>query len=89
MDIRDDLLKTINDEISLDPSVTIVGDTDLLLTGLVDSLGVVDIVAWLEDRLEVAIDPIDIVIENFQTVELMLSFVDGLADVCTPDLAGN
>lgn len=79
MDIRDDLLKMINNEVSLDPSVTIVADTDLLLTGLVDSLGVVDVVAWLEDRLDVVIDPIDIVLENFQTVELMLSFVDGLS----------
>ncbi len=70
-----DLLKMINAEISLDPSVEIVADTDLLLTGLVDSLGVVDIVAWIEDRTDLIIDPGDIVIENFQTVEQMVRFV--------------
>lgn len=79
MDIRDDLLKMINDEVSLDPSVMIVSDTDLLLTGLVDSLGIVDVVAWLEDRLDVVIEPVDIVLENFQTVDLMLRFVDQLS----------
>ena len=39
--ITDDLLAFINDEISLDPSQEIGLETDLLLTGLVDSLGVV------------------------------------------------
>ena len=76
MDIRHDLLKMINEDISLDPTVEISSDTDLLLTGLVDSLGVVDIVAWIEDRTDVVIEPADIVLEHFQTVDLMISFVD-------------
>ena len=70
-----DLLKMINAEVSLDPSVEIVGETDLLLTGLVDSLGVVDVVAWIEDRTDLEIDPGDIVIEHFQTVDQMVQFV--------------
>lgn len=69
------LLALINTEVSLDPSEEVVADTDLLLTGLVDSLGVVQIVSWLEDRLGIEIDPSDVVLENFQTVELMLAFV--------------
>jgi acyl carrier protein len=69
------LLAMINAEVSLDPAEEVVADTDLLLTGLVDSLGVVQIVAWLEDRLGIEIDPSDVVLENFQTVELMLAFV--------------
>jgi acyl carrier protein len=50
-------------------------ETDLLLTGLVDSIGVVRIVTWLEDHLEIEIDSVDVVIENFQTVALMVDFV--------------
>ena len=49
--------------------------TDLLLTGLVDSLGVVMIVEWIEAELFVTIDPADVVLEHFQTVEAMLGFV--------------
>ena len=75
---RDDLLKLAN-ELSLDRSQDIVGDTDLLLTGLLDSLGVVEIVAWFEDRLGIEIDPADVVLENFQTVDKMLAFVDRLS----------
>ncbi len=69
------LLAMINAEVSLDPSEEVVADTDLLLTGLVDSLGVVQIVSWLEDRLGIEIDPSEVVLENFQTVEQMLAFV--------------
>lgn len=71
----DELLAMINAEVSFDPSEEITPDTDLLLTGLVDSLGVVQIVAWMEDRLGIEIEPVDVVLENFQTVERMVAFV--------------
>ena len=78
-DLDNELISLINDDISLDPSVEVEGSTDLLLTGLVDSLGVVQIVEWLEDRLGVEIDPGDVVLENFQTVDLMVAFMNRLA----------
>jgi acyl carrier protein len=55
----------------------VAGDTDLLLTGLVDSLGVVMIVEWIESRLGIAIDPGDVVLEHFQTVDAMVAFLQG------------
>lgn len=79
MNLRDDLLQLLNEEISLDSGQHIGNSTDLLLTGLVDSLGVIDVVAWLEDRLGVDIDPVDIVLEHFQTVDRMLGFVERLS----------
>ncbi len=78
-DLDNELISLINDDISLDPSVEVEGSTDLLLTGLVDSLGVVQIVEWLEDRLGVEIDPGDVILENFQTVDLMVAFMNRLA----------
>ena len=74
--ITERLLKMINAQVSLDPSVEIVADTDLLLTGLVDSLGVVQIVGWIEDELGIEVDPLDVVLENFQTVERMVAYID-------------
>ena len=76
MTFEDDLIKMISTEVSLDPTYEIVGDTDLLLTGLVDSMGVLVIVAWLEDRLGIEIDPVDVVLDNFQTVDQMLAYVE-------------
>jgi acyl carrier protein len=80
MTLQQDLLDFINADVSLDPSVTIVADTDLLLTALVDSLGVVEIVGWLQDRTGVIVDPMDVVLENFQTVDRMVALVERLLD---------
>lgn len=49
-------------------------DTDLLLTGLVDSLGVILIVNWMEDELAIAIDPADVVLDHFQFVHQMVAY---------------
>ena len=67
-----ELTEMIRTEITFGEPVT--ADSDLLLTGLVDSIGVVRIVTWMEDYLEIEIDPVDVVIENFQTVTLMVDF---------------
>ena len=77
--LAEGILELLNEELSLDPSVVIDQDTDLLLTGLVDSLGVVQVVAWIEDELDVSIDPIDVTLENFQTAGRMISFATRLA----------
>lgn len=53
----------------------IAPDTDLLLTGLVDSLGVVMVSTWIQDTLSITIDPGDIVLEHFQTVAQMVDYV--------------
>ncbi len=53
----------------------IAGDADLLLTGLVDSFGVVMIVGWIEANLGVVVHPGDVVLENFQTIDAMVSLL--------------
>lgn len=76
MTLESDLLEFINAEVRLDQSVAVVGDTDLLLTGLVDSVGVIEIVGWLEDETGIEVDPLDVVLANFQTVDRMIALVD-------------
>ena len=68
------LTSFIADEVALE-DYPVAGDTDLLLTGLVDSLGVVMIVNWIEATLGTTIDPADVVLENFQTIDQMLSYL--------------
>lgn len=68
----DELVAFVSEEVSEEP---IAPDSDLLLTGLVDSLGVVMIVEWIERRLDIAIDPGDVVLENFRTVDAMLGYL--------------
>jgi acyl carrier protein len=68
------LLAFIADDVALEDG-DIDGSTDLLLTGMVDSLGVVLIVEWIERTLGRTIDPADVVLENFQTVDSMMEFL--------------
>jgi acyl carrier protein len=50
--------------------------TDLLRSGLLDSMGVVQVVDWLEVRLSIEIDPADVTIEHFRSVDTILAYVD-------------
>lgn len=77
--LSEGILELLNEELSLDPSIIIDEETDLLLTGLVDSLGVIQVVAWIEDALDVSIDPVDVTLENFQTAGRMIRFASRLA----------
>jgi acyl carrier protein len=75
-DLSGALCAFIDAMVSLDPSVAVAPDTDLLLTGLVDSLGVVQIVAWMEAELGIDVEPTDVVLENFLTVDAMVGYVE-------------
>ena len=72
--LADDLLTYIAAEITLDPDAVFDAATDLLATGLVDSLGVIEVVDWLEARFGGEIDPGDVVLENFHSVQAMVDF---------------
>ncbi len=67
------LLKYINTEVSLIDD-DLDSDTDLLLTGAVDSLGVIGITQWLEDEAGFSVEPTDVTLDNFQTVDRMLAY---------------
>jgi acyl carrier protein len=67
------LLKFVQEEVAVSGR-ELAGDTDLLLTGAVDSLGVIRITQWLEDVGGIEVDPADVTLENFQTVDRMVTY---------------
>ena len=69
-----ELLAFVNDEVCLSDS-PIATDTELLLSGLIDSLGVIQIVEWIEHQLTVAVDPSDVILENFESVDRIVAYV--------------
>ena len=73
-DFAASLLAFITSDVALEDG-EIEGSTDLLLTGMVDSLGVVLIVEWIERHLGRPIDPTHVVLENCQTVDPMMEFL--------------
>ena len=76
MSVTAELETFIVDEIALGRGVrTIAADEDLLARGLIDSLGVSQLVAFLEDRFGVHVSDEDLTPENFQSLVRMEAFV--------------
>jgi len=60
-----------------------IGNDDLLLEGgIIDSLGILHVVTYLEHEFKITISDDDLVPENFQTIERMASFVH--SKTCAP-----
>lgn len=74
-----DLTDFIGAEVSLGQE-PVDADTDLVMSGLVDSLGVMRIVDWLESRMDIRIDPGDVVMEHFGSVAMMLDYLRNRGD---------
>lgn len=75
MEALTSLVAMITSELSRDSTVDIQGDTDLLMSGLVDSVGLVRLLDWLSTTYEVEIDPGDVEFENFRTPANIISFL--------------
>ena len=51
-------------------------DYDLLTGGVVDSLGLLKVVAWLEDEFDIGVDDSDLGPDSFRTVAAIKAYVD-------------
>ena len=58
------------------PTESLTPDYDLLSGGVIDSLGLLKIIAWLEDQFEVVVDDIEIAPEHFRTIAAINAFVE-------------
>lgn len=62
-------------ELMNDPSAQVADDEDLLLSGRLDSLGVMRLVAHLQETLGMEIPPEDVVLENFGSLRRIQTYV--------------
>ena len=72
--LADDLVDFIATDVALGAGF-LDADTDLVMTGLIDSLGVMMVVEWLERRLAIVVDPNDVVIEHFASVTAIVDYL--------------
>lgn len=72
--LADDLVGFIATDVALGAG-SLGADTDLVMTGLIDSLGVMMVVEWLEHRLAIVVDPNDVVIEHFAPVTAIVDYL--------------
>lgn len=72
--MRQQLREFIQDEL-LD-GTSISDDQNLLVSGLVDSMGMMRLIAFIDQQLEIAVPPEDVTIENFTTVDQIVQYLD-------------
>jgi acyl carrier protein len=69
------LLRT---ELGVDEEVT--ADTELITTGLIDSVGVVRLATFLEREIDITVDNQDITVDNFGTLRRIQAYVQRRLD---------
>jgi acyl carrier protein len=60
---------------------TIGDDESLLRTGVISSLGMMEVVDWVETTFGTSVDPDEITEQNFDTLRGIASFVSSKANV--------
>lgn len=59
------------------PGATVAPDDDILLSGMVDSIGVIELVTFVEETTGLPIPPEDILLENFMSPIAIAEYVTG------------
>jgi len=77
VDYSNELAAFIRTELLHGRSVNFDADQDLLSAGIIDSLGILRLVAFMEDQLGIQVLDEDVVFENFSSIKVMNDYVCG------------
>lgn len=79
MDRKAILAEYIKNEIMRNRNAKLSDDEDLLSSGILDSLGILQLVAFIEKTFGIHVPDEDVVFDNFQSLASMASYLDGAA----------
>jgi acyl carrier protein len=72
------LIQYINDQFTEDETEDPVGlMDDLLSEGIIDSLGMMKLIRFIEDKFDLKVRPEDMTIENFTSIETISNYIQG------------
>jgi acyl carrier protein len=74
-DYRIALTDFVREELLHGRSIKLDEELDLLSAGVIDSLGILRMVAFMEERFGVKVPDEDVVFENFQSIRAMAHYV--------------
>ncbi|NNE45364.1 MAG: acyl carrier protein [Rhodothermales bacterium] len=74
MTIKDKLTKYISHEL-LTRETDVAPDDELLLSGLVDSIGVMTLLLFIEEDFGIHVPPEDVTIENFASIRTIDAYL--------------
>ncbi|MBV8091828.1 MAG: acyl carrier protein [Acetobacteraceae bacterium] len=67
------------------PEGDLTEDFDLIENGVIDSLGLLKVIAWIEDEFGVLIEVDEMVPENFSTIGTISAFVERTRELSGSD----
>ena len=73
---QDKLTRYIRRELSIDQPVE--GDSELFSTGMLDSVAMIGLIAFVEEHAGIRVQPGDVTLDNFDTVDAILAYVSSL-----------
>lgn len=73
---KDDLIRYIQTAQNVEEPVT--GETELFSTGMLDSVSMVGLISYVEEKGGVHVQPGDVTLENFDTIDAILEYVASL-----------
>lgn len=72
--MKDEIIRYLVEEI-LDDGETVGADDELLMSGKVDSIGVMQLVGFVEDTFGVDVPAEDVTLETFRSVTAIVAYV--------------
>lgn len=73
---QSELIEFIRNDLGI--SDAIAGDTELFSSGVLDSVSMVSLITFIEQKADVTIQPADVTLENFDTVDAIIAHVGSL-----------
>ena len=73
---QEQLVSHLRDDLNIDEPID--GETELFSSGLLDSVSMVGLITFIEEKTGATIQPADVTLENFDTVERILAYVASL-----------
>lgn len=75
MDKKVELMEFIKNELLHGRKKDLHDDEDLLSAGIIDSLGILRLVSFIEERFGVQVPDGDVIYENFHSIEAMADYL--------------
>ena len=73
----EDLLRILNE---VKPGVDFTKEDDLIESGILDSLSIIQLVTKISDEFDVEITPLDLVPENFKSADTIYEMIQNAED---------
>ncbi|AGT11072.1 acyl carrier protein [Paracoccus aminophilus] len=72
----DDLISYLIEELNIAPPIDL--DTELFSSGILDSVSLVSLIGFIEEKARTTIPPVDVTLENFDSVDRIVAYVSSL-----------